>query len=759
MRRRTTIAAAAWGLVFVVCLCTACAVEPEKKESEPGPVRYLDDAPFYQEIREEHLRADVEGYLTGVPQEANRIYAVAAGADENAQVYAGGESGLQVFSGNQWRELAPNRIIYCLLPVDDGLYAGSDGAVVVVENDEVSTVELSAIGRVRALEIFNDALYAGGDHGVYVYRGDSFAVFDSVPDCIVYDLLADEANGLWIATENGLYLHHDDGIYHWTTDDYLVSNNLRGLALDETWQLWIAATAGLNLLRNDGVMVSYTGHQGMPIIRSAAVAIADNEPETGVWIGTDHGLLRLRNGQWNYYAGRRWLPDDTVNDVAVDAYGNIWAATDNGLSRLRFQQWTLQKKAEHYLELNRTRHDRYGLVASCTLDLPGDLRTFRPRDSSNDGLWTGMYLAALSFQYAVTGNAEIKQLADEHFAAMAFLEAVTGVPGLPARSIDELYSHSQDPECYPLCQWRANEELGFDWKSDTSSDEITGHFYAYAIYYDLVADGEQRQQVIELVWRMANHLVENQFFLIDWDGEPTTWGVWNPEFLWEWYKLSDIEAQARYAGLIYVNSLEILSFMRTAYHITGDTKFLDAYNQLIDRHALDDLMLNAEIYFPMVTNHSAEELMFLAYYPLLRYEDDPALHSRYLDSLRRSWSYNRIEQSSLFNITYGALADEHDDLDLPAAIDNLQQIPLDLVDWRMENSHRLDVVFDPLPNRLGETISATDRPPLPPDERPMMKWNGDPFTLDGGGPGTEEEAGTFWLLPYWMGRYHGFIGE
>ena len=51
-------------------------------------------------------------------------------------------------------------------------------------------------------------------------------------------------------------------------------------------------------------------------------------------------------------------------------------------------------------------------------------------------------------------------------------------------------------------------------------------------------------------------------------------------------------------------------------------------------------------------------------------------------------------------------------------------------------------------------------------ERPLMKWNGNPYSLRGDNgaseegaseEGASEEAGTFWLLPYWMGRYYGFI--
>jgi hypothetical protein len=38
-----------------------------------------------------------------------------------------------------------------------------------------------------------------------------------------------------------------------------------------------------------------------------------------------------------------------------------------------------------------------------------------------------------------------------------------------------------------------------------------------------------------------------------------------------------------------------------------------------------------------------------------------------------------------------------------------------------------------------------------------MKWNGDPYELDGGGDGRQRDDGAFLLLPYWMGRYHRFI--
>ncbi len=46
---------------------------------------------------------------------------------------------------------------------------------------------------------------------------------------------------------------------------------------------------------------------------------------------------------------------------------------------------------------------------------------------------------------------------------------------------------------------------------------------------------------------------------------------------------------------------------------------------------------------------------------------------------------------------------------------------------------------------------------LPISERHVSKWNGDPYSLDGGNDGHGRDDGTFILLPYWMARYHRLI--
>ena len=81
---------------------------------------------------------------------------------------------------------------------------------------------------------------------------------------------------------------------------------------------------------------------------------------------------------------------------------------------------------------------------------------------------------------------------------------------------------------------------------------------------------------------------------------------------------------------------------------------------------------------------------------------------------------------------------------------------MDTIEWSVKNSDRLDVPIDPRRDRCGRRQALVV---LPYDELPMSKWNGNPYSLDGGNGGRSEDDGAYFLLPYWMGRFHQLIVE
>jgi signal transduction histidine kinase len=51
-----------------------------------------------------------------------------------------------------------------------------------------------------------------------------------------------------------------------------------------------------------------------------------------LWVATDNGLYRHKDGSWISNTTDDGLPHNTVNDILEDSQGRIWAATDKGIS-------------------------------------------------------------------------------------------------------------------------------------------------------------------------------------------------------------------------------------------------------------------------------------------------------------------------------------------------------------------------------------------------------------------------------------------
>ena len=93
-------------------------------------------------------------------------------------------------------------------------------------------------------------------------------------------------------------------------------------------------------------------------------------------------------------------------------------------------------------------------------------------------------------------------------------------------------------------------------------------------------------------------------------------------------------------------------------------------------------------------------------------------------------------------------------LDLSGPVRTLYRMPVDTVEWDVKNSQRHDIAMSSGRDRQDKVEALTL---LPPDERPVMKWNANPFVIDGGNGGLEEDDGAAFLLPYWLGRYHRLL--
>jgi hypothetical protein len=464
-----------------------------------------------------------------------------------------------------------------------------------------------------------------------------------------------------------------------------------------------------------------------------------------LWFGTTRGAFSIdNNGDISYYGGQRWLPDDSVIDIAAGPENSVLILTRTGLSHILFEEMTLARKADFFDELTRRRHIRYGLNSRFSMKRAGDFSTGSLCDQDNDGLWTAMYLAGELFRYATTRCSDVLENCYESFEAMERLYTINPIPGFPSRAFERRGYEVSDLE-----RWQQAGDKHWDWKATTSSDEIVGHFFVLSIFAEVIENPEWKKRSIALMDECMDHIVRNNWYLVDYDGQPTQWGRWHPEYVNQF----PVEVGDR-----RLNSVEIISFLQTAYHFTGKeiykTKGLELLN---DFGYLDNITIPIErighvpgIDLSSDWNHSDDELAFLSYWNLYHYAYDDTLREKYKKSIVDHWEIERPEKNPLWAFITASVGAE--EFDLEEAIWSLQRMPVDFIDWSVSNSHRKDLEF--LPENFRR---QTTRDVLPPDERPVSKFNGNAFQLDSQGNGLREYSGDIYLLPYWMGRYLNVI--
>ena len=472
-----------------------------------------------------------------------------------------------------------------------------------------------------------------------------------------------------------------------------------------------------------------------------------------VWFGTTMGAFSMDDsGKFSYYFGDRWMPGEQVKDLMV-AEDRTHVLTEQGLGTIIFEEMTLAEKAELLEKQMQERHIRHGFNSSLNLEEKGNLSTGRLKDSDNDGLWTSMYLAGEAFRYAVTKSPEALENCKESLLAMERLYTVNPIEGFPSRSFERsgYIEQLSDPE-----RWQHASDPEWDWKATTSSDEAIGHVFVFAVLAEVVDDPWIKAKSIELLDALMTHIVKNDLYLIDFDGKPTLWGKWNPDY---------VNSFPIQVGDRKLNSSNITAMLQTAYHFTGKEIYKTKAYELMDNHGyLENLMRPMSIigqsgegsddWSKLLSdswNHSDDEMYFLGYWGLHRYAFDEKLKGQFVASIVDHWEAERPEKEGLWNIFTALVQPEN--VDLEEAVWFLERHPIDLISWKVKNSHRKDIE-----QMEANFRRQTTKEVLPPGETQIARHNANRFSLDGGNNGMEEYSpGDIWLLPYWMGRYLGVI--
>ena len=701
-----------------------------------------------------------------------------------------GRGAARVFANGQWREFQNGR-----WKLNSGLKQPGPGSFVFPDSTGAAVEAPIPWQEVRQILRFGPTNFIASAYAcLAVQAGDKPLWLGWPKERLIRQMAISPDGVLHTASSQGLWRRKgkdwqrlevlDHGGRAWAVGE------VPGVAFDTKSQLWFATKAGAGCQTAQGWRF-YEGKDGLPWNDFAWMAAG---PAGEVWFATHLGVIRFDGKEWHYRQGPRWLPSDDVARAAVDGEGNAWFATAAGVSRIGFQPMTLAAKADFYeQEIERyIKRTPFGFVSEARLRRPADKTSSDPQDKDNDGLWTSMYGAGECFAYAATKDPKAKNRAAKVFEALRFLQKVTQgcsnepPKGFIARSVRPV--EWPDPNVGQLARdhaqqrreklwkvyeprWPKSADAKWYWKSDTSSDELDGHYFFYPLYYDLCADTEaERARVREVVRDLTDHLLRHNYVLIDHDGKPTRWGIFDPEHL---------NGDPQWWPERGLNSLSLLSYLAVAAHVTGEPKYAAASRQLIERHGYAHNAMYPKVQQGAGSgNQSDDEMAFMGYYGLLRCSQDEELKSIIRISFYRYWVNEAPEMNPFFNFIYaacnlGVTADtgrgEFSLEPWPGWIEDsmatLYGFPLDRFNWSHRNSHRLDVVGLPPtrsrdladPDGHRERGCRTNGKVLPVENRHFNQWNTDPWQLDYPGDASVLGAGTVFLLPYYLGLYQGFI--
>jgi diguanylate cyclase (GGDEF)-like protein len=285
-------------------------------------------------------RLNVRHYtsLEGIPQ--RQVFAVLQGSD--GHLWLGTYGGLSRYNGAEFRTYT----------TAEGL---SENSVQFLAEDRHGRLVVATIGgglcfleggRFRCLrggaELAHDSvlhvavdrdgtLWAATEGGLTRLRGGRsrhFGLADGLPSEHCRRVVRDPSGTLWVGTRRGL-ARLDGNRFVPVADETLGERTVTLLFAAEDG-LWIGTEEGIHRLR-EGVLEPLPLPAGMA---GATIAEAAADPEGTLWIATSRGALRWDGERFERLTERQGLLSDTLHRVMIDREGNVWFAGEAGLSKL-----------------------------------------------------------------------------------------------------------------------------------------------------------------------------------------------------------------------------------------------------------------------------------------------------------------------------------------------------------------------------------------------------------------------------------------
>jgi diguanylate cyclase (GGDEF)-like protein len=243
----------------------------------------------------------------------------------------------------------PHNSVQAIEVVDGALYVGTARGMtrianLVVEDDDITAryarASIGAIHRDR-----DNRFWVGVTREGLAMRESKASPWrtwgkrDGIPDQLTR-VLVDRDGLVWVGTLEGLYAialsmprdvsaaaaNRAGTVRAMTVKNGLTSNYVRDVMEDAEGNLWVGTEGGLDRLR-DGAISMWDATRGLT--EEFARTVMEARDGT-IWVGTSNGLFRMKDGTFTRYSARDGLVSDAVLSLAEDRDGTLWVGTNAG---------------------------------------------------------------------------------------------------------------------------------------------------------------------------------------------------------------------------------------------------------------------------------------------------------------------------------------------------------------------------------------------------------------------------------------------
>ena len=293
-------------------------------------------------------KAQLSSFSTeqGLPH--NAIQALTLDRDGN--VWVGTQSGLCLMNADGVHLFGENHplkkasIASLFLDRENMLWVGTASDGLHRLHEGIISVFPEALGKehesaLSVAEASNGAIFFGTTQGAFVYSSTEKTTAQHIPASkdVVYSLLPEKENGIWLGTVNGVqYLAFPQNKPQ--TVKTLTKSRIQSivapstvvlsLAKDSADRLWIGTQNKGLICAKNGIITPFPG---MEILQREIISTLYTARDGTLWIGTwNGGAWFLRDGQCKRLTEREGMRHLQILSFLEDAEGTVWIGTFGG---------------------------------------------------------------------------------------------------------------------------------------------------------------------------------------------------------------------------------------------------------------------------------------------------------------------------------------------------------------------------------------------------------------------------------------------